>query len=877
MKLSTSDYKKILKFYKVSIPKKSKNIKKKADKIIAKKFCSCIKKVQQKFKKEGIAIGICTKSVITRKGYKRGKFRCKKRRTVKLQKGGGKRRKRTRKKRGGLPTIKDIKYDSAWVKRDTMERWIISVPYHGAEYEEGGYIVLVRDPKYDPNDTTYKYRNSTEFFKNFAKARDGWEGGRKKKTRKKRGGWKLIELNVNDLNQEAIGGDFSFTKKGYPHVFDGRLTAYNTNVASFRLTDPPGTLNVNINTIDKIWKYEAEFDTDKNILEFISGRRRGGRRKKKTRKKRGGTANLCKLFHERNLTTTTIPDDERRVLDKYCKDHGDTNVAPDDANKCEITTGNCWFPTNLAPRRAIRSNRQGNNQAMTTQLNQSFSSTHGGAGKRKYHEGSQDNPSSSRQTVALKESAKRRKLAQVVLTKWAELQNKWNIINTNPDNYREEDFDILDYEYEKLFDKVKELEEKYRELAKKHKPGTPAYQNTIGLVDENRDAMDIISRRRSLLRLFINFSVEADRQEGGKRRRKRGGMDNNKTKKSRNRLRRALGKIKVIKEDFVNAKESSPFPNLGINIPNDFDPRVSPITIPITSPLTTPVTSPLTTMDNLIDSMKNTKVTSGGKRVEECGICHEEIRDKHQFCANNHYFCLKCITKWLSVGPNTYLGSCPLCREPYGRGYGRWSYKELDHDIHHDVGTPMYKDVTGECCSECKKTCWGKATCGDAMCHPCIKKNNLIVGKEQEKIKCKKHMEGGRRKKKTRRKRKKKRKKTRRKKGSCKFDCFVKKKTLGEETKATLQKHRAFNEQPKHIKAEIEKTQTLRKGYDNYKHFDNMRMETGNTKLTRRSPSPTWDSTTKGHEEWEPLLEFENKLVNLGKQGKGGKRRKKRR
>ena len=105
MKLSTSDYKKILKFYKLSIPKKSKNIKKKADKIIAKKFCSCIKKVQQKFKKEGIAIGICTKSVITRKGYKRGKFRCKKRRTVKLQKGG---RRKTRKKRGGDLELKQI-------------------------------------------------------------------------------------------------------------------------------------------------------------------------------------------------------------------------------------------------------------------------------------------------------------------------------------------------------------------------------------------------------------------------------------------------------------------------------------------------------------------------------------------------------------------------------------------------------------------------------------------------------------------------------------------------------------------------------------------------------------------------------------------------
>ena len=104
MKLSTKDYKKILKFYGLSIPKKSENIKKKADKIIAKKFCSCIKKVQQKFREEGIAIGICTNSVITRKGYKRGKFKCKKRRTINLHKGGKRRKKkggrRTRKKRG---------------------------------------------------------------------------------------------------------------------------------------------------------------------------------------------------------------------------------------------------------------------------------------------------------------------------------------------------------------------------------------------------------------------------------------------------------------------------------------------------------------------------------------------------------------------------------------------------------------------------------------------------------------------------------------------------------------------------------------------------------------------------------------------------------
>ena len=92
MGLSASDYRKILKFYKLSIPKKVSNLRKKGDKIIAKKFCSCIKKVRAKFKKEGIAIAICTKSVITRKGIKRGKFKCKKRRSIKLFKGGTKRR-----------------------------------------------------------------------------------------------------------------------------------------------------------------------------------------------------------------------------------------------------------------------------------------------------------------------------------------------------------------------------------------------------------------------------------------------------------------------------------------------------------------------------------------------------------------------------------------------------------------------------------------------------------------------------------------------------------------------------------------------------------------------------------------------------------------
>jgi len=93
-KLSLSDYRKILKFYKMKIPNSASKIRKEGNKIIAKKFCSCIKKVRKKFKKEGIAIGICTKSVITRKNIKRGQFECKKRRTIKLYKGGSKKSKK---------------------------------------------------------------------------------------------------------------------------------------------------------------------------------------------------------------------------------------------------------------------------------------------------------------------------------------------------------------------------------------------------------------------------------------------------------------------------------------------------------------------------------------------------------------------------------------------------------------------------------------------------------------------------------------------------------------------------------------------------------------------------------------------------------------
>ena len=91
---------------------------------------------------------------------------------------GGRKKNTRKKKRGGRPTIKDIKYGSAWVHQDTKKRYKISNPYPELEYKDGGFIVLVRDPEYDPNDKKiYKYKKSKDLFQNFALARHGWDGG----------------------------------------------------------------------------------------------------------------------------------------------------------------------------------------------------------------------------------------------------------------------------------------------------------------------------------------------------------------------------------------------------------------------------------------------------------------------------------------------------------------------------------------------------------------------------------------------------------------------------------------------------------------------------------------------------------------------------
>ena len=78
MKLNKSDYKTILNYYNLPIPKHNSTLKHKAEQILSEKLCRCIKKVGKSVKSEPKAIGVCTRNIFKRKGLKRGKFTCKK-------------------------------------------------------------------------------------------------------------------------------------------------------------------------------------------------------------------------------------------------------------------------------------------------------------------------------------------------------------------------------------------------------------------------------------------------------------------------------------------------------------------------------------------------------------------------------------------------------------------------------------------------------------------------------------------------------------------------------------------------------------------------------------------------------------------------------
>jgi hypothetical protein len=79
--LSNSDYKKILEFYEQHIPKSQRLLKSSAEKILAEKLCTCIKKVSPTGD-EKRAIGICTKTILNNRSIRRGAFTCKKKRKI---------------------------------------------------------------------------------------------------------------------------------------------------------------------------------------------------------------------------------------------------------------------------------------------------------------------------------------------------------------------------------------------------------------------------------------------------------------------------------------------------------------------------------------------------------------------------------------------------------------------------------------------------------------------------------------------------------------------------------------------------------------------------------------------------------------------------
>jgi uncharacterized protein (DUF488 family) len=83
-KLTNTDYKKILTYYKILIPANNRLLKEMAEQILSNKLCKCIKKNSPKYNSK--SIGICTKSVLNNKGITRGAFKCLGKRNITLKK-----------------------------------------------------------------------------------------------------------------------------------------------------------------------------------------------------------------------------------------------------------------------------------------------------------------------------------------------------------------------------------------------------------------------------------------------------------------------------------------------------------------------------------------------------------------------------------------------------------------------------------------------------------------------------------------------------------------------------------------------------------------------------------------------------------------------
>jgi hypothetical protein len=82
--LKNKDYISVLKFYKMNIPKSKRLLKQQAENILNEKLCRCIKKLEPD--NEAKSIAICSKSIFGNKKLKHGKFNCKGKKSIKIQK-----------------------------------------------------------------------------------------------------------------------------------------------------------------------------------------------------------------------------------------------------------------------------------------------------------------------------------------------------------------------------------------------------------------------------------------------------------------------------------------------------------------------------------------------------------------------------------------------------------------------------------------------------------------------------------------------------------------------------------------------------------------------------------------------------------------------
>lgn len=71
-------HRQIIEKYGETVPKTTRGRRTKATRLLNERFCRCIKKADTDGN-HGRAIALCTRSIFTRRGFKRGSFTCKKR------------------------------------------------------------------------------------------------------------------------------------------------------------------------------------------------------------------------------------------------------------------------------------------------------------------------------------------------------------------------------------------------------------------------------------------------------------------------------------------------------------------------------------------------------------------------------------------------------------------------------------------------------------------------------------------------------------------------------------------------------------------------------------------------------------------------------